>query len=179
MIELSEFKNEGPGLFLEFKDALLGLNNGVIIAIEHIGSTSISNVKAKDIIDVQLSIMSFNQLDKVKEILEPLGFTLLDSKQKDHVPFHEGDFYSAGWEKRLFTGLYKGQNFNIHVRLHGSLNWNFALDFKRYLATNDKARYAFMQFKERLALSGVDRATYSSIKDSVIDLMSLQFKEEL
>lgn len=40
-------KDKWRRLFLEFKDTLLSLNDGVIIAIEHIGSTSIGDLKAK------------------------------------------------------------------------------------------------------------------------------------
>ena len=175
MIELSEFKSEWHELYVSFKQSVLKSAGGMIIDIEHIGSTSIDYAKAKDIIDVQLSINSFNQLDEIKAILEPLGFEHIESIKQDHVPFHEFDYFSDEWEKRFFTGLYKGTKFNIHVRLHGSKNWHFALQFKNYLSKNDKARVAFMQFKERLAQSGIDSFNYCIVKDSVIDLMSLQF----
>lgn len=175
MIELSEFRSEWHGLFLDFKKTVLQVAKGLIIDVEHIGSTSINGVRAKDIIDVQISINSFRQIDEVKSILEPLGFEYIEYIKQDHVPFHDFDYFSLEWEKRFFTGLYKGQKFNIHVRLHDSLNWHFALGFKRYLLGNDKARYAFMQFKERLAQSGVDKESYCILKDSVIDLISLQF----
>jgi len=84
----------------------------------------------------------------------------------------------ALWEKRFFKGAYQNQAYNLHIRLVDSLNWKFALNFRDFLSKNDNARYAFMQFKERLVEANVDKYAYCTLKDSIIDLMSLQFEPE-
>lgn len=175
MIDLTDHNPEWSNHFLSLKDEIMKLGNELIVDIEHIGSTSIKGAKAKDIIDVQCGINSFNDIDKICPILESLGFEYFKNIKQDHVPFHEGDYFSQDWEKRFFTGDYLKQRYNLHVRIYNSPNWNFAIHFREYLSTNEKARYAFMQFKERLAKTDIDFFTYCHIKDSVIDLMSLQF----
>ena len=177
MIELSCHKNEWKNRFDDFRAEILNLAQEIIIEIEHIGSTSIAEVKAKDIIDTQLAIESFDKMVYLSPILESLGFSCIDSVKQDHVPFHDFNYFESGWEKRFFKGKYKGQDFNIHVRVHNSLNWKFALNFKNYLSENEMAKYAFLQFKERLAKANVSTEDYCMIKDSVIDHLSLQFKE--
>ncbi|HAT9135724.1 TPA: GrpB family protein [Legionella pneumophila] len=177
MIELSCYKNEWKTIFNDFRVEVLHLAKGLVLDVQHIGSTSIAGVKAKDIIDTQIAIKSFDQMGLLKPILESLGFNCIDTIPQDHVPFHDFDYVEPGWEKRLFKGKYKEQNFNIHIRVYNSLNWKFALNFKNYLSENELARYAFMQFKERLALADVSIEEYCMIKDSVIDLLSLQFRD--
>ncbi|WP_419421495.1 GrpB family protein (plasmid) [Legionella sp. D16C41] len=159
----------------KFKDTVMIAANGLVKKVEHIGSTSIRDAKAKDILDVQLGINTFEDIDKIKSILNKLGFEYIDSIQQDHVPFHEFDYFEAGWEKRFFKGIFQAQFYNIHIRIFNSKNWNFALDFKKYLNKNSNAKYAFIQFKARLANSGVSKEDYCLIKDSIIDLISLQF----
>lgn len=175
MIELTEFKSEWSDLFNRFKDAVFDSHNGIVKEIQHIGSTSIDDAKAKDIIDVQIGVLSLDNIDGLQSRLEDLGFEYLALIKQDHVPFHDFDYFENGWEKRFFKGEYQGQAFNVHIRIWNNTNWNFAINFIRYLKSNEEAKYAFMQFKQRLASAGVSRQDYCLIKDSVIDLMSLQF----
>jgi dephospho-CoA kinase len=162
--------------FLTLKSTLLSFD-GVFMDIQHIGSTSIKGVKAKDIIDIQCGVKSFNNMNQIRETLESLGFIYSKDFIQDHVPFEEMDCVKSAWEKRFFSGKYQGQSYNIHIRVYDSLNWIFALNFRDFLTSNDKARYAFMQFKERLASTTQDLKSYCIVKDSVIDLLSLQFNQ--
>jgi dephospho-CoA kinase len=175
VIELTEHTEEWSKKFNVLKQDLLSFERDVFINIEHIGSTAIPGVKAKDIVDIQCAIQSFGDIQRVREVLEPLGFNWIKEIKQDHVPFHEFDYFSPDWEKRFFKGNYKGQDFNIHIRLEDSLNWKFALAFRDFLSSNENARSSFMQFKERLAKAKVSDKEYCIIKDSVIDLLSLQF----
>lgn len=175
MVELLPYTKKWKDNFNQLRDLLLSLPNKVFLEIAHIGSTSIETAPAKDIVDIQCAIDSFDKIDQIKSILESLGFVYIEAFKQDHVPFHSHDYFIASWEKRFFTGCYLDQAFNIHIRLANSLNWKFAEQFRDFMLSNQDARYAYMQFKERLAASGVDRNEYCIIKDSVIDLLSLQF----
>ena len=175
MIELSDYDSIWNDKFLLLKNELLISCKELIVDIEHIGSTSIKGMKAKDIVDVQCSIKDFNDVALLKPKLELIGFEYIEDFKQDHVPFKDHTYFSSDWEKRFFKGLYNNQEYNIHIRKVGSLNWQFALKFRDFLSTNAQARYSFMQFKERVAQSEIDLFSYCHIKDSVIDLMSLQF----
>ncbi|MFT4060677.1 MAG: GrpB family protein [Legionella sp.] len=175
MIELLPYTTKWKDNFNQLRNLLLSVSNNLFLEIAHIGSTAIEMAPAKDIVDVQCAIDSFDKMDQVKSILEPMGFVCIEAFKQDHVPFHSHDYFIESWEKRFFTGVYLDQSFNIHIRLANSLNWKFAEQFKNFMITNSDALYAYMQFKERLASSSVDKESYCIIKDSVIDLLSLQF----
>jgi len=175
MIELIPHTAKWKNKFNQLKEFLLSLPNTLFLEIAHIGSTAIETAPAKDIVDIQCAIASFEHMEQVRAVLEPIGFVYIEAFNQDHIPFQEYDYFLAGWEKRFFTGTYANQTFNIHIRLKNSINWQFAEQFRDFMITHNEARYAYMQFKERLASSGVDRHAYCVIKDSVIDLLSLQF----
>lgn len=175
MIELLPYTQKWKHNFEQIKKLLLSKSNNLFIKISHIGSTSIEEAPAKDIVDIQCAVDSFDSIGEIKMILEPLGFIYIEEFKQDHVPFYSHEYFDPSWEKRFFTGHYLNQAYNIHIRRHNSLNWQFAEQFRDYLKTNREARYAFMQFKERLASSHIEKETYAMVKDSVIDLLSLQF----
>ncbi len=178
MIKLSVFQDKWAATFTELKADLMAHASDIIVDIEHIGSTAISGAEAKDIIDVQIAVKSFEQINALRLILEPMHFEYISTIMQDHVPFHEFNYFNPDWEKRFFKGIYKGQEVNAHVRLKTNPNWHFAINFRDYLTSNEHARYAFMQFKKRLAHSQVSRDNYCLIKDSVIDIISLLFNQD-
>jgi len=120
-------------------------------------------MKAKDIIDFQCGFKTFEDIQEIRNILEPLGFIYSSDCTQDHVPFKAFEYSDLAWEKRFFSGRYKEQSYNIHIRVHGGLNWNFTLNFRNFLSSNEDATYAFMQFKDRLAESTSDLKSYCMI----------------
>lgn len=146
-------------------------------AIEHIGSTSVPELKSKDIVDVQLGVANMSNIGTLKAILVSLGFEYIDSFKQDHLPFRIPEVMVEGWEKRFFRGCFEGQNFNLHVRVKGASNWQYAIDFRDYLIKQPQARIAYQQVKERLMKAKVSREDYTSIKDPVCDLIYLLFEQ--
>ena len=144
---------------------------GLFESIEHIGSTAISGIQAKNIIDIQCGVLDFSQLDVIESKLKPLGFKLIKEFKQDHVPFKDHDYLELGWEKRFFTGIYNDIECNIHVRIIGSKNWNFAIQFRDFLNHNKEIALAYEQIKDRLAESGISSKYYTMIKDPVCDLI--------
>lgn len=65
--------------FERIKTELLSVLENYIIAIEHVGSTSVEGIAAKPIIDIDIVIKDYNSLENVKEKLAQIGYT------------HEGD----------------------------------------------------------------------------------------
>lgn len=175
MIELLPYTPKWEKHFKQLRDALQSTSNNPFLEIAHIGSTSIPGAPAKDIVDIQCAVDSFDKIDAIKLLLEPLGFVYFDSFLQDHVPFHSENYFDPNWEKRFFSGSWNGQKFNIHIRIYNSLNWKFAIQFRDFMIANNEARFAYMQFKERLASTEIDIKSYCAIKDSVIDLLSQLF----
>lgn len=104
MIELLPYNPKWNDNFKQLRDLLLSLTNNLILEIAHIGSTSIPEAPAKDIIDIQCAISTFDRINQIKLVLESLGFTFIDSIRQDHVPFQSEDYFNSNWEKRFFLG---------------------------------------------------------------------------
>lgn len=146
-----------------------------IIDINHIGSTSIPNMPAKNIIDIQIGVKDFSNIKLLQENLFPLGFHLIKPIQQDHVPFKDFEYMEEGYEKRFFKGLYHNIQCNVHVRVTHAKNWKFAIDFRNYLIRNHEAAKSYAQFKQRLSSTNISMKDYCLIKDPVCDLIYLLF----
>lgn len=177
MIKLHKPDKKWAEAFHNLKHALSKQPKTIFLAIEHIGSTAIENMPAKDIVDVQCAVADFGKLKDIQRVLEKMGFQYIDTIRQDHVPFQSADYFHPDWEKRFFKGILKNQAFNIHIRKLNSKNWQFALTFRENLRTNKNLHTAYLQCKERLINAEVSGEDYCLIKDSFIDLMSLQFQE--
>ena len=177
-IELVPFNPVWTKKFAQFKQALLVAAPKFFKDIIHIGSTSITNMMAKDIIDVQCAVESFELLPEMEKIFKPLGLSLVPSFTQDHVPFQDNILCSNSWEKRFFTGVFNSQRYNVHIRIHHSLNWQFAIRFRDHLIEDKQVHFAYLQCKQRLAEAKVSLKDYCSIKDTFIDLISLGFPKE-
>lgn len=141
------------------------------IRVEHIGSTAIPAMPAKDLLDMQVSVADLEQAAQAfTEPLAALGFTRT-AYDNDHVPAGSGDD-PARWSKRMFArrGHPDGE-VNLHVRLVGSPNERLALLFRDFLRAHPDAVAAYGEFKKVLADRVPDRGSYTDVKDPVVDLV--------
>ncbi|MCB5912147.1 GrpB family protein [Streptomyces pinistramenti] len=128
------------------------------LALDHIGSTSVPGLPAKDCIDVQVRVRSLDASRDVA-LLTGIGFRLRPEPWNTmEVSFGEH------CRKRVFAPPVGARSCNVHVREDGGPNARFALLFRDYLRADDSARRAWGSFKERLALSVPDLSAYGRIK---------------
>jgi GrpB-like predicted nucleotidyltransferase (UPF0157 family) len=152
--------------------AQLRLHLGPLAArVEHIGSTAIAGMPAKDLLDMQVSVADLEQAAQAFSVpLAALGF-VRSAYQQDHVPAGWDDD-PGRWVKRLFARReHADGEVNLHVRLVGSPNERLALLFRDFLRAHPDAVAAYGEFKRVLAASVPDTATYSDVKDPVVDLI--------
>jgi len=70
----------------EKEQKLLEKNLGVLVlSVEHIGSTSISGILAKPILDLDVGVKSTKDFNKVTDLLEKLGYFKIKNKNAPHV----------------------------------------------------------------------------------------------
>jgi len=141
------------------------------LRIDHIGSTAIPGMAAKDIIDLQASVGSLD--DAVQDFDEPLhllGFHRMPYLS-DHVPAGLPDD-PARWAKRLWRRRsHPDGDVNLHVRLAGSPNWRLAVLFRDWFRAHPQAVPAYAAFKQSLAGVTSDIDSYTDVKDPVVDLV--------
>ena len=138
--------------------------------IDHIGSTSVPRLPAKDIIDVQVTVDALDMEELRPRFLEA-GYThRSDIHLYDHKPPGvQGP--DEDWAKLLFTPSPGQRAAHVHLRLSGRPNQRYALLFRDYLRTHATAAAAYAELKRRLAELGIDRFVYADTKDPACDLI--------
>jgi GrpB-like predicted nucleotidyltransferase (UPF0157 family) len=135
------------------------------LRIDHIGSTAVPGLAAKDRVDIQLTVAALADAN-------PLGGAGFDEfgPVRDHTPpGRQGP--DEDWDKRLFTEPSGERPANIHVRVDGRANQRYALLFRDYLRVHPAAAAAYAELKRRLAAELRDVGRYADVKDSACDLI--------
>ncbi len=110
----------------------------VALRIDHHGSTAVPGLAAKPVIDIQVSVRSFEPLDAYRNPLEQLGFPYrTDHEDPHHRFFREPD----GRPRRT----------HIHVREAGGEWERLNLLFRDYLRAQADAAAMYAALKPQLA----------------------------
>ena len=138
--------------------------------VEHIGSTSIPGMAAKDILDMQVSVASLDAAAAAFAApLSGLGFESLPY-HPDHVPAGRTDDREL-WVKRYWRRRGGDGDVNLHVRRTGSPNERLALLFRDWFRAHPGAVPGYAKFKSELARDVGDIDRYTDIKDPVVDVV--------
>lgn len=173
MITIVPYRPSWPAEFTALAAPLRLALGEQALRIDHIGSTSVPGLDAKDIIDIQLSVRSFEAFDAIQTALEGLGYSIRTGYSADHLPAgFTGP--ASEWEKRYFAPPASQRPTHLHVRAQGRLNQRYALLFRDYLRAHPPAAAAYAAVKRRLADyhgQSTDHTPYVEIKDPVCDLI--------
>jgi GrpB-like predicted nucleotidyltransferase (UPF0157 family) len=92
--------------------------SGLATRFEHIGSTAIPGMAAKDVLDLQVSVLDLDvAADSASSPLEGLGFQR-SPYVNDHIPAGTVD-EQKNWSKRFWTRRISGAtDVNLHVRTY-------------------------------------------------------------
>jgi GrpB-like predicted nucleotidyltransferase (UPF0157 family) len=171
--ELSPYRPEWPGEFREIAARLRGSLGPLALRVDHIGSTAVPGLTAKDRIDIQVTVADFSPAAdaRLTDALTALGYAPAPDVTRDHQP--PGDTSpESEWEKRYFRPPAGQRATNLHVRAEGRANQRYALLFRDYLRACPPAASAYAELKRRLAAYvGPDRDAYVEIKDPACDLI--------
>jgi dephospho-CoA kinase len=138
---------------------------GPAAAVEHIGSTAVPDLPAKDIVDLQLGVTSLAEADAVADRLGAAGFPRLPGEWWD-VP---RDGAPGRWQKRLHGSADPARPVNLHLRVTGSPGWRYALLMRDHLRADPARRQGYADLKRRLAAQAADVATYTDAKNPWFD----------
>jgi dephospho-CoA kinase len=145
------------------------------VRIDHIGSTAVPGMDAKDVIDVQVTVASLDAADELTEALTGAGYVRVPvtadlSKPDARSTVAEFDHTNGEslWDKRLHCSADPGRPTNVHVRVDGWPNQQFALLFVDWLAANPDAREQYLAVKREAERAGAhddDIARYVAAKE--------------
>lgn len=116
---------------------------------EHIGSTAVPGLAAKDVLDLQLVVSSMAEADGLAASLAEAGFPLLPAITGDTPKASEPD--PDRWRKRFHRSSDPGRPVNLHVREVGSAGRRFALAFRDWLRAEPAELAAYQAEKRRVA----------------------------
>jgi GrpB-like predicted nucleotidyltransferase (UPF0157 family) len=156
--------------FAAISDRLAAALGPIAIRIDHVGSTSVGGLAAKDVIDIQVSVAHLDQ--QIAQLLVPAGFRHHPGLTRDHVP-PGAETPPDSWRKLFFFEAAGERRANVHVRRAGSANERYALLFRDYLRAHPLVAQAYGELKRRLAVSLADVDHYATVKDPAVDLIYL------
>jgi GrpB-like predicted nucleotidyltransferase (UPF0157 family) len=171
-VEIVEPDPRWPAEFEAIARPLRATLDGLALRIDHIGSTSVPGLAAKDVIDVQVTVASLEPPHVLDALLGTLGYTAVLHIEGDHLPPGSRPEGADAWRKRFFRPPPGQRRTNLHVRLDGRPNQRYALLFRDYLRAFPAAAAGYAQVKRELARWHPDDLdAYSLIKDPVCDVL--------
>jgi len=128
--------------------------NGLACEIHQVGSTAVAGLPADPVIDILISLHSFEDLTAFIPRLVAIGYKFLDRPR--------------AWERHLFE-KHGPQSYNLLVVEEGSQSLTDHLAFRNALVGNAQLKRSFMVLKEALIVQFPrNRAAYSREKSTFI-----------
>ena len=178
-LEIVEPRSSWPKEFEVAATRIRASLGSLALRIDHIGSTSVPRLPAKDVIDIQLSVGSLAPVGPIRDALAAAGLTVIDDAVSDHVP-PGARGGPIEWTKLLAIapasegadGRRGSPQLNVHVRALGRANQRYALLFRDYLRADSAAAASYALIKRALAhYAPGNFDAYYDVKDPVCDLI--------
>ncbi|MGF6886400.1 dephospho-CoA kinase [Nocardia sp. GAS34] len=128
--------------------------------IDHIGSTAVPGLPAKDVIDIQVTVADLAAADALREPLQDAGFPRAPYLADDPKPGTD----PAMWAKRIHVNADPGRPANIHVRVDGWPGQVFALAFRDWLRAEPAAREEYLTIKRKAEISAAGASGEAAIE---------------
>jgi GrpB-like predicted nucleotidyltransferase (UPF0157 family) len=170
-LSIEPYSEAWPGEFQRLARRIRSVLGERALRIDHIGSTAVPGLAAKDRIDMQVTVASLDQANP----LGGAGFEEFAVRRDHRPPGAEGP--EEDWTKRLFDTPATERRANIHVRVDGRANQRYALLFRDYLRAHPAAAEAYAELKRRLAAELRNLAVYADVKDPACDLIIVAAEE--
>lgn len=154
--------------FIKEKQLLTAVLDGQVIAIDHIGSTSIPGIYAKPTIDILIAVKDIRVVDEFNPAMQELGY---EAKGEFGIP-----------ERRFFMkNIDEQRTHNVHIFQIGNSQLARHISFRDYLIVHPIDADKYSELKIKLAKKFADdRDAYQNGKDEfikAIDAKALQWRQ--
>ena len=135
---------------------------------DHVGSTAVPGLVAKDVVDLQVGVPSLADADDpgLLDRLRNAGFPRVEGN--DHDNAKDGTV----WLKRFHGSGDPGRVVHVHVREVGSPGWRWALLFRDWLRADPGAAAEYAAEKRRIAATGATTSAYTDAKEPWFDAVA-------
>lgn len=148
MVELVDYKERWPADFRQIGTSLRNTLDSMAIRIDHIGSTSVPGMRAKDVLDIQVTVEAIERVVEARVLAA--GFRQPPGVWRDHRP-PDAVGPDEDWRKLFFHEPLGGRRINLHVRELGRPNQRYPLLFRDFLIAHPPMAAAYGELKVRLA----------------------------
>ncbi|SHW05731.1 dephospho-CoA kinase [Mycobacteroides abscessus subsp. abscessus] len=132
------------------------------VRVDHIGSTAVPGLDAKDVIDIQVTVKSLDAADELTDLLLAAGYPRVADITEDVA--HTDD--KMLWQKRFHASGDPGRPTNVHIRVDGWPGQQFALLFPVWLAANPDERVEYLALKhDAMAAAPATSGEYADAKE--------------
>ncbi|AGT31058.1 hypothetical protein M493_03760 [Geobacillus genomosp. 3] len=136
-VEVMPYQLRWAALFEQEAERLRQIFDKEIIAIHHIGSTSVPGLKAKPIIDIMAVVTDISRVDECNGAMAAIGY---EPKGENGIPGRR--YFQKGGDRRTHhVHMYEAGN--PHIERH--------LAFRDYLRAHPKEAERYGNLKEKLA----------------------------
>lgn len=149
--------------FEKIKEKLWNVLNSTNVGIEHVGSTSVSNLDAKPIIDIDIIYHQNSDFQDIKKNLESLEY------------FHNGNQGIEGREVFKRNGIGKDDvldkiTHHLYVCQHDCWELQRHILFRDYLRKHEIARNFYQNLKYQIAEeTNQDKKLYANMKQMSVN----------
>jgi GrpB-like predicted nucleotidyltransferase (UPF0157 family) len=159
-VRIVDYDPHWPAMFEDERKRIVEATGQWLIAIEHLGSTSVPGLAAKPVIDMVAAVATLNDAKHIIEPLAALGY--------DYVPEYEVELPERRYFRKRWRGP-EGDKYHLHVVELGSEFWQRHLAFRDYLRRHPEAVREYAELKRRLAIKhGTDIDAYTEAKSDFI-----------
>lgn len=168
MVEIIPYQRSWPIEFQSIAKTLRIALGDLALRIDHIGSTSVPGLAAKDVIDIQITVADFSPV--VISAMNSADYQLKKILSWDHIP---PSFIGTeeNWQKLFFQAPDGQRRTHTHMRINGRANQRYPILFRDYLRTHTPTALAYAELKRMLAAHLADPEMYTEVKDPAVDLI--------
>lgn len=154
-VNVCPYTDEWVLMFMEESDKLKQILEKEILAIHHIGSTSVPGLKAKPIIDILVVVKDINAVDAYDQEMRSIGY---EPKGENGIPGRR--YFQKGGDNRTH---------HLHIYKDKSEQIERHLAFRDYLRISPDVSKRYGELKEKLALDfPYDIESYINGKDQFV-----------
>jgi GrpB-like predicted nucleotidyltransferase (UPF0157 family) len=169
-VVISPYQPRWPEEFRTIGGRIRELVGAGSVRIDHIGSTAVPGLGAKDVIDVQVTVADLDLAGAAVTPLQSAGF-----RQGDQFVYDEFPTMSTadpGLRKLYLREAEGERRTHIHIRELGRFNQRYALQFRDYLRASGAVRAEYEVVKRRAAqLFPESIDGYLFLKDPVVHII--------
>jgi GrpB-like predicted nucleotidyltransferase (UPF0157 family) len=168
-VVIVEYNSQWPKFYEEEKAKVLQVLADKVLAIEHIGSSSVPGLGGKDIVDFFVGVKGKKDADRCLQLLKSLDYTRVTPE-----PGHTEWFYCLSKTPGITP------RYHLHLMRYPSPFWSKHILFRDYLRAHPELAEEYYELKKKLADKyGSDRIGYTDAKTEFIERVIEKARKEL